>query len=340
MLELQIYVDQQLQITSCCQGFGEFHGMSCEQIQGLCYDEVLPRLFHKERDAIGWVLETGDALVMEKVPLGKNFPIQVADLLIEPLLEQGIQFGARVIVRAGEIKDQAPLTRPIQRSDELEKLAIMLSHGVRNPLNAIKGAVTYLQSRFGHDPEMGEFTGIMIEEILHLERFISGFLATSCLDQSAVSLDINTLFKKISVYTALQLRSAGVSMSLECGQVRPLQANSFQIEQAILNLLNNAIAVLPPGGQICLSSGMEERQGQEYVSLAVADNGPGMPADKLVALNNPAMEPERGRERGFGLYITREVVQAYGGTIEIDSEPGKGTSVRLLFPVADEGASV
>lgn len=338
MLELLFCVDEQLRITSCCDRFGELTGATCAALPGMQYTQVLPHLVYRGRDALEQVLRTGEGLQLEQVRLGYQLPIPVAELVLKPLEEAGARKGVRVFARTLKEGPGARLSRPLRRSEELEKLTIMLSHGVRNPLNAIKGAVTYLQSRFSHEPELEEFTGIMTEEIARLERFVGGFLATSCVDQAAVALDINALLKKISVYTALQARAAGVDLDLHCGSVKPLRVSPFQIEQAILNLLNNAIAVLPQGGRIRLSSGLCQKQGRSWVVLQVADDGPGMPQAKIEALSDPASEPERGRERGFGLYITREVVQSYGGMMEIDSTAGEGTRVRLLLP-ADEDAT-
>lgn len=341
MLEWQICFDEKLQVTSCCEQLGEMRALACEQMLGLPYDQLLPKLVYKDQDALGWVLQTGEEIRLEEVPLGDRFlpAMNVADLELSPLQKEGVCTGVRVVMRPGKDPAASPGTSLLRRSEELEKLTVMLSHGVRNPLNAIKGAVSYLQSRYAHEPELGEFTGIMSEEIARLERFIGGFLATSCFDQSAVPLDINALLKKISVYNSLQARVAGVELVLDCGPVKPLLVNPFQVEQAILNLLNNAIAVLPPGGQIRLVSRLVQRQGSDFVVVKVIDNGPGMAPAKIAALNDPASGPERGRERGFGLYITREVIQAYDGFMEIDSEAGTGTEVRLVLPVAAESDS-
>jgi two-component system nitrogen regulation sensor histidine kinase GlnL len=311
--------------------------MPCKDLHGLPYNQLLPRLFYKEHDALDWVLQTGESLVLQEVQLGERLPVQVADLTIEPLLDEGIPSGVRVVVCTQQgAAANSPLP-PLARSEELEKLVIMLSHGVRNPLNAIKGAVSYLQSRFAHEPDLEEFTGIMSEEIARLERFIGGFLATSCFDQAVIPLDVNALLKKIALYTSLQARVAGIDMIVNCGVVPPLHANPFQIEQAILNLLNNAIAILPSGGQVRLISRLERREGREFVTLEVADDGPGMSPAKIAALNDPTSGPERGRERGFGLFITREVVQAHGGLMEVVSATGEGTCVRLLLPAALAG---
>jgi two-component system nitrogen regulation sensor histidine kinase GlnL len=338
MVELHFCVNEHLRIISCCEKHPGKVAVPDETVQGQPYTRLLPPLVYQDLDALDWVIRNDRQLLLENVRLGERFCFEYADLVIEPLKEENTRPGARVTVRVREMAATAPRTRSFQRSEELEKLAVMLSHGVRNPLNAIKGAVTYLRSRFAHEPELGEFTGIMSEEILRLERFISGFLATASLDQP-VPHDINALLKKITVFASLQARVSGVELVLDCGPVNPIRINPFQVEQAVLNLLNNAIAALPDGGRIRLGSNNCRRQARQFIAVEVADDGPGMAAAQIASLKDPASSPERGRERGFGLYITREVVQSHGGLMEIDSEPGMGTVVRLLFPVAGEGQS-
>jgi two-component system nitrogen regulation sensor histidine kinase GlnL len=335
MLVLEFFVDEQLRITSCRERLGQTQTGPSGGLLGAPYTRLIPQLIYDRQDAVGWVLAKGEGLCLESVRLEWLHSALWADLSIEPIVKDGSVAGARIDIRAYDGCKPSGQTVPAQRSAEMDKLAIMLSHGVRNPLNAIKGAVTYLRSRFHSDPELDEFTGIMTEEIAQLERFISGFLATSFHDHAPAPLDINDLLKKIVVYTSLQAQAAGVEIELDCAPVVPLQINAFQMEQAILNLLNNAIAVLPRGGRIRLSSGQIQRQKQPFVFVEVADNGPGMPPEKIVAMHDPHSEPERGRDRGFGLFITREVVYSCGGFLEVDSMVGSGTRIRLMLPAAE-----
>ncbi len=339
MLVLEFCVDEQLRITSCRERVGQTHADPSGGLLGAPYTQLIPQLIYDRQDAVGWVLAKGEGLCLENVRLEWPHSALWADLTIEPLEKDGAVAGARIDICAYEGYKPSGQPGRLQRSAEMEKLAIMLSHGVRNPLNAIKGAVTYLRSRFSSDPELEEFTGIMTEEIVRLERFISGFLATSFHDHAPVPLDINDLLKKIVVYTSLQAQAAGVEIILDCAPVVSLPVNAFQMEQAILNLLNNAIAVLPPGGQIRLLSGQVRRQEQLFVFVEVADNGPGMPDEKIAALHDLHSGPERGRDRGFGLFITREVIHSYGGFLEIDSMVGSGTRIRLMLPAVENAVT-
>ncbi len=139
---------------------------------------------------------------------------------------------------------------------------------------------------------------------------------------------------KIAGYITLQAQAAGVSIVLQCSAVSPVRVDTYQFEQAILNLVNNSLAVLGEGGHIILSTSMDYRSRRPVVIIEVADNGPGMDSARISALRDPTSEPELGRDRGFGLFITREVVVSYGGSLEIDSASSEGTRVRLVLPAA------
>ena len=130
----------------------------------------------------------------------------------------------------------------------------MLSHGVRNPLNAIKGAVVYLKNRYHDEKELLEFTEIMEDEISRLDLFITRFLSSSFLDMEMDRSDINKLLSKIESYITLQAKAAHVRLDFRYGQVAPLRLNCFHVEQAVLNVLNNAISVMPQGGDIVVES--------------------------------------------------------------------------------------
>ncbi len=328
MLELNFSVDDKLCLVSCSGALAELLGLPGQAPLGAPYHKWLRPIRCGSEDAVAMVVRLGKPLRLAGHPFVCRHGSCAVDIVIESL-------AAGALVNIDTHEACRPLTggRCAQRWSGMDKVAAMLSHGVRNPLNAIKGAVTYLQGRYAHEAELGEFADIIVEEISRLEQFISGFLSTSRQDSIPEPVEINGLLKKIVAYTSLQAQAAGVAVALECAVVPPLRIDAFQLEQAVLNLFNNALAVLPEGGEILLASRVEQWDGRSFVVVEVADNGPGMPRAKIEALQDPASEPEPGRDRGFGLFITREVVAAYGGRLEIVSAASQGTRVRLLLPV-------
>lgn len=339
MLELSFRVDEKLRLVSCSPALEKLLEIPSQVPLDSPYYQWLPPIRTGSHDAVEQVVRRGESLQLADHRYGCLGGSCAVDLSIEPLTAPDRTLGAQVNISVREPLRGAAREGSEPHWDDMGKVVAMLSHGVRNPLNAIKGAVTYLQGRYAHEAELGEFADIMIEEITRLEQFISGFLSTSCQDSEPALVDINGLLQKIAVYTSLQAQAAGVSLVLECGSLPLLRIEPFQIEQAILNLLNNALAVLSVGGEIRLTSRVEQLAGRAMVAVEVVDDGPGMPRAKIEALHEPCSVPEAGRDRGFGLFIVREVIAAYGGSLEIISEMGQGTRVRLLLPVVGGGSS-
>jgi two-component system nitrogen regulation sensor histidine kinase GlnL len=328
-------VNHNLCFVRCSSALEERLGVPCRQLIGSPYHEWLPAIREGADDALRKVVRLGEPVLLTEYRFVSWNGAWTADVVVEPLVMEDGAAGAQVRIGVLESCRRSNHDSAGQRWSDMGKVAAMLSHGVRNPLNAIKGAVTYLQGRYAEEAELQEFAGIMVEEISRLEQFISGFLSTSTQGSEPELVQVDSLLNKVATYTSLQAQAAGVSINLHCGEVLPVRIDGFQFEQAVLNLLNNALAVLGEGGRIMLSSTMAQHD-LPTVVVEVADNGPGMDPDRVQALRDPGSEPELGKDRGFGLFITREVITSYGGRLEIVSTEGEGTRVRLLLPAAVE----
>ena len=194
-------------------------------------------------------------------------------------------------------------------------------------------AVTYLKNRYGNDANLLEFTGIMEEEIDRLDRFISSFLSASAVSFGRERNDLNALLRKLEQFIALQAQAAGVALSLDLAASLPvIEINLFQVEHAILNVLNNAIHALPKGGHIRVTSRYEACPAGRCVVVAVQDDGPGL-GDATEDFALPRLASAVSEGRGFGLFLVREIMQQHGGSMEIRTGRGQGTTARLLFPV-------
>jgi two-component system, NtrC family, nitrogen regulation sensor histidine kinase GlnL len=211
---------------------------------------------------------------------------------------------------------------------DIGKIASTLAHGVRNPLNALKGAVVYLGGKYAEEATLVEFTKIMEQEISRLEDFISRFLSSSVSETEVNATDINSLLKKIEVFTALQIYTRNINSHYEFGNIPPITMNSFHLEQAILNVINNAIEAMQNGGNLNIKSFTEERSNGVFVVISVSDTGPGIPDSK----RNGFAAENKNNGRGFGLFITHEILKHYGGHIEIDSKKDIGTTITLFIP--------
>lgn len=331
---LEFSVDHESRLTSVNEALGKSCPASLGHLGRSPYSDVLPRIMLAEQDMVRQVLRDGQPLRLPRVDFPCFFGMIQAEVEIRPLLQEGAILGAQVRIRK---TGHCALAERLTQSEHLidiGKVASSLAHGVRNPLNAIKGAVVYLQRRYAQESDLLEFTGIMQEEITRLDRFITDFLSASLDDGSShIPTDLNTLLQRAERFVALQARAAGVTLACDFQPLPLLPLNVFQVEQAILNLLNNALSALAPGGGILLSSQLAADG--RYVSVKISDTGPGLPERELPCLDFPQNERAQNQGRGFGLFLTREVMQHHGGTIEIQSSSQSGTQVTLSFPLPE-----
>jgi signal transduction histidine kinase len=109
-------------------------------------------------------------------------------------------------------------------------------------------------------------------------------------------------------------------------------ADRAQLEQALLNLVSNAVDAMPGGGRIVLAA----RAHASGVALVVADTGNGIAPGELAKVFDPLYTTKPpGKGTGLGLPILREVVEAHGGTVELESRPGAGTTALVCLPAAE-----
>ncbi|MBE0595837.1 MAG: HAMP domain-containing histidine kinase [Desulfuromonadales bacterium] len=307
--------------------------------EGRLVAELLPSLLLHGRNPVAEVIASGHPLFLENLRLGCPLEEYPADVTIEPISgsPSGAITGARITL---QIPDGCSFVKKLDSCQplvDIGKSASMLAHGVRNPLNAIKGAIVYLKNHYRDESVFGEFAGIIEQEIASLDRFITTFLSASFEHFDRSLIDLNALLTKIRSVLALQAGAGDVQIVTVCQGFLPVQANPFLIEQALFNLLNNALTVSSPGARVVVRSEIETAPDGLFARMEIGDDGPGMPAEQIGEELTPGKGPHRGR--GFGLFIAREVLQNHGGSLEIRSQQNRGTRVILRLPLAQEDFS-
>ena len=323
-------VDTRLCVNSWGEQIAELTGKGVASVVGRKYYRIIPRIFSGDRDALSVVLEKKRGIALKGYSFGCLFDHVRTDIRINPLLSSKDIKGVRIT-----LSNISPcsITRSFQNSQrfiDIGKTASTLAHGVRNPLNAIKGAVVYLSEKYAHEPALVEFAKIMNDEISRLDGFISKFLSSSLLDASPSLTDINSVLSKIEMLTSLQAHAYNIQTRYVYGDIPRISVNTFYIEQAILNVINNSIEAMRSGGQLTVKTGSENLSSVHFAVIDISDTGPGIAQIKSAHVPMPMKD----KGKGFGLFIAREILQYYGGRLEIISRKGKGTRVKLFFPVS------
>jgi two-component system sensor histidine kinase PilS (NtrC family) len=219
-----------------------------------------------------------------------------------------------------------------QRLAAVGEMAAGIAHEIRNPLAAISGSMQVLRQELPLNEEQGQLMDIVLKESERLNDTIRSFLAYARPQRFQVMrLDVGQVVQDAAVL----LRNSSdarpthvVDVELPPGPLS-LEADENQLRQIIWNIASNGLRAMPDGGRLLLSA--LASPASDEVVLSVSDEGRGIPADELDTI----FQPFRGsfeKGTGLGLAIVHRIVTDYGGSIEVSSTVGVGTTVRVRLP--------
>ena len=220
-----------------------------------------------------------------------------------------------------------------------------VSHELKTPIASIKGFVETLLDGAMDDPaDNSRFLGIVARQADRLAAIVDDLLALSRIEQSegAGNLPVETV-PVASILTAVTLdcgpRAADRSIRLEVDCPANLAAtlNAALVEQAVINLVDNALKYSESGKTVWLSAAASEPPGPRELVLRVRDEGCGIEPIHLPRLFERFYRVDKARSRnlggtGLGLSIVKHIVQAHMGAVSVDSEPGVGTTFTIRLP--------
>jgi signal transduction histidine kinase len=233
----------------------------------------------------------------------------------------------------------------LEKTDRLKSEFVQhVSYELRSPLTNIIGFTELLSM-----PMTGPLNERQAEYVAHigssseeLKSIVDAILDLATLDAGAMSLDIAEVPVQRTVEAAAELvaprfREHRIALETDLrGAPASFHADELRVRQILFNLLANAANFAPEGSTVKVSA----RSWQGGVEFSVHDNGPGMPQDVLASLFSrfePRNNGGRRRGAGLGLSIVRSFVELHGGTVEIDTGAGRGTTVTCRFPAAPDG---
>jgi two-component system, NtrC family, sensor kinase len=235
------------------------------------------------------------------------------------------------------VNNLSRIQKELVRSEKLislGRLSAGVAHEIRNPLNAMKGAMTHLGQKWGHDPLISQYTQLVTEEIDRLDRVVSEFLYFS--KQAPPKLDpvdINNIILDTEDLLSREVDKRGILFrNLLQPSVPLVMLDSNQMEQVLLNLFFNAIDSLAKGGEIEVGTIVTGTENEKKLLVVVKDNGTGISDKDLPNVFDPFFTTKEDGT-GLGLPLSLGIVEAHGGTIELDSRPGRGTQATIILPL-------
>ena len=232
-----------------------------------------------------------------------------------------------------------------REAEELKSTFIsVISHELKTPVSLIKGyAGTLARDDVVHDPDfVRESAQIIVEEADRLTELIDNLLDASRIQAGALSLDIQPLdmadlARKAVERFGVQTDDHQILLDFPA-DLPPVLADEKRLRQVFDNLINNAIKYSPKGGKITVGA---RRQGERVLAF-VKDEGIGVPLEDQEAIFERFYRVDSSLRRrtqgaGLGLFLVKAIIQAMGGDVWVESEPGQGATFYFTLPIAPSG---
>ncbi len=215
-----------------------------------------------------------------------------------------------------------------------------VAHELRTPLTYMRGYTQVLYDGMAKTPEeAGQYLKIIHDETQRMERLVQDLFALTQADAGALSLrrePVNLAELAVQVTARFQpkAKEKGVALAVRGVPVPRAEVDPARVEQALVNLLDNALRHTPADGAVAVSVAARGNG----VEIAVQDTGSGIPPEDLPFIWNRLyrVDKSRSRERGgtgLGLAIVKHIAELHGGGVTAESRMGSGTTVRMEFPV-------
>jgi signal transduction histidine kinase len=205
-----------------------------------------------------------------------------------------------------------------------------VAHEVKNPLNSMRVWLEVLKSNLPVDPEPQQAVRMLDSEIDRLDRVVKTFLDfTRPVELEMEETDMVALLREAMDGARPAIEQAGVELVADLpASFPPVRMDRQLIRQAVLNLVLNACEEMPRGGRLTLAL----HHGGENAEILVTDTGPGIPPENRAKIFQLFFTTRKGGT-GIGLANTFRFVQLHNGSIEFESEVGRGTTFRIELPL-------
>ncbi len=255
----------------------------------------------------------------------------------KPIEHKDVKLASLCGLMAGNYMYSTALNKKVvemERMAALGEMAMFIMHQLRNPLAAIGGFTDQLLNSTTDEARTRRNLDIIRKEIKRLEDVLfklSPFLKMDL--RKPISFELPPLVQAVLQSTSIQLKREGIQIDVEIENGLPeILGDPTYIGEALRNLLDNALEATPQAGRVSVRAGRGEKNS---VVLSIQDTGRGVPE----AIKKKIFEPflsTKEKSMGVGLFYVKRVMEACGGRIEVESEPGKGTLFRLFFRSREE----
>ncbi len=239
--------------------------------------------------------------------------------------------------------------RDVTRIKRLEQMRVdfvaNVSHELRTPLTAIKGFVeTLLDGAIDDKDHAVRFLKIVASHSDRLSRLLDDLLTLSNIELGKIKIErsvvpVEQVVQSVLLMLQQKALDKGIQLTFEASKdLPPVLADRDRLIQILVNLVDNGIKYTEKGGRVSIEARVREDQ-PHLMEIAIKDTGIGIPESALPRLGERFYRVDKARSRaeggtGLGLAIVKHLVEVHEGSMRIESQVGKGTTVRLMLPIA------
>jgi len=242
-----------------------------------------------------------------------------------------------IFVVIKDITEQKKLEENLSRKDQITAMGYLASgvaHEIRNPLNAVSMIAQRFKNEFVPQTDQAEYrqlTTTVVNETQRINNIIQQFLQFAK-PEKLIKTKVNLLhlINDVVIVTRQQAEKKAIAINQKCEKVPDILADGDKLKQVLLNLMQNSIDACIAGQKIEINCKTDKK----YININIIDNGKGIPEKNLDKIFNMYFTT-REEGTGLGLSIVQQIITLHNGTIQVKSEPGKGTTFNIQLQIEE-----
>ena len=348
--------DLQGRMVDCNKAYAKMFGYSKKELRHITVQQLLPEKWQEQSEKIvNKTLRTGCSIVLEieyKHKDGSVFPASVRTwrltdgkgkvmgicCIVRDITEQK-EFQKNLLEHAGIlekiIEDRTKQLKDSERLAAIGQTAGMVGHDLRNPLQSVIGELYLARSEVETLPQselksnLQESIQIIEEQAVYMDKIVSdlqAFVRPVKIDKQPINLKelVTVVLGSVAIPENINMNAC---MKTAFPQVK---ADPQLLKRVLINLVTNAVQAMPDGGKLTISAQVNS---QSQAVVTVEDTGVGIPEKIKPQIFTPLFTT-KPRGQGFGLAVCKRVIEAHGGSINFESQAGKGAKFTIQFPAS------
>ncbi len=315
-------------------------------------------IFRPMEDMVATIgrVEAGDLGARTPVPPSEDEIGRVArhlNTLLEQVQERDRQLREwaeelerRVAERTRELREAnqrlEATTKQLVVSEKLAAIGEItagIAHEINNPIAVIQGNLDVIHEQLGPEADRLKTEFALIYEQVHsINILVNKLLQFARPEEYAGAIEHHVPNEVIHDTIPLVqhlLNKVDIALTLDLAATRAVAINRTELQQVLINLIVNAIQAMPEGGRLRIASRDADRDGAPGIEIEVTDTGTGMSPETLKSVFDPFFTTKRQEGTGLGLSISQKLVLRSGGIMEVESEPGRGSTFAIWLPAAE-----